>query len=76
MEVWFTSTVWHGTRTADGAFVWGLSLCSTEEVLLRLEAGFEYSYVFRSGLEFSIIQKNNVNFLHGDTFRNGVCCWV
>lgn len=37
-----------------------------------LEAGFEYSYVFRSGLEFSIIQKNNVNFLHGDTFRNGL----
>ena len=37
-----------------------------------LEAGFEYSYVFRSGLEFSVIQKNNVNFLHGDTFRNGL----
>jgi len=28
--------------------------------------------VFRSGLEFSVIQKNNVNFLHGDTFRNGL----
>ena len=27
---------------------------------------------YRSGLEFSIIQKNNVNFLHGDTFRNGL----
>lgn len=37
-----------------------------------LEAGFEYSYVFRSGLEFSVIQKNNVNFLHGDTFHNGL----
>ena len=37
-----------------------------------LEAGFEYSYVFRCRLEFSVIQKNNVNFLHGDTFRNGL----
>lgn len=46
--------------------------CSTEKFFFGLEAGFEYSYVFRSGLEFSIIQKNNVNFLHGDTFRNGL----
>lgn len=37
-----------------------------------LEAGFEYDYVFQNGCEFSIIQKNNVNFLHGDTFRNGL----
>lgn len=37
-----------------------------------LEAGFEYNYVFQNGCEFSIIQKNNVNFLHGDTFRNGL----
>ena len=34
--------------------------------------GFEYNYVFQNGCEFSIIQKNNVNFLHGDTFRNGL----
>ena len=33
---------------------------------------FEYNYVFQNGCEFSIIQKNNVNFLHGDTFRNGL----
>lgn len=39
---------------------------------LGLEGGFEYSYVFRNGLEFSLIQKNNVNFIHGDTFRNGM----
>lgn len=37
-----------------------------------LEVGFEYNYVFQNGCEFSIIQKNNVNFLHGDTFRNGL----
>lgn len=41
-----------------------------------LEAGFEYSYVFQNGWEFSLIQKNNVNFLHGDTFRNGLLLGV
>lgn len=39
---------------------------------LGIEGGFEYNYVFQNGCEFSIIQKNNVNFLHGDTFRNGL----
>lgn len=39
---------------------------------IGLEGGFEYNYVFQNGCEFSIIQKNNVNFLHGDTFRNGL----
>ena len=39
---------------------------------LGIEAGFEYNYVFGNGMEFSLIQKNNVNFLHGDTFRNGL----
>lgn len=37
-----------------------------------VEGGFEYNYVFRSGLQFSIIQKNQVSFLSGDTFRNGL----
>ena len=41
-----------------------------------MEAGFEYSYVFQNGWEFSLIQKNNVNFLHGDTFRNGLLLGV
>ena len=39
---------------------------------IGLEGGFEYSYVFRNGWEFTLIQKNNVNFLQGDTFRNGL----
>ena len=43
-----------------------------KEFFFGLEAGFEYGYVFRNGLEFTIIQKNNVNFLYGDTFRNGL----
>jgi len=42
------------------------------DFFIGLEAGFEYSYVFLNGWEFSVIQKNNVNFLHGDTFRNGL----
>ena len=33
-------------------------------------------YVFQNGWEFSLIQKNNVNFLHGDTFRNGLLVGV
>lgn len=43
-----------------------------KKFFLGLEGGFEYVYVFRSGCEFAIIQKNNVNFIHGDTFRNGL----
>lgn len=39
---------------------------------LGMEGGFEYSYVFQNGWEFTLIQKNNVNFIHGDTFRNGL----
>lgn len=42
------------------------------DFFIGIEAGFEYSYVFLNGWEFSVIQKNNVNFLHGDTFRNGL----
>lgn len=38
------------------------------------EAGFEYNYIFPCGIQFSIIQKNNFNFLHAamDHFRNGL----
>lgn len=39
---------------------------------LGIESGFEYNYVFQNGWEFALIQKNNVNFIHGDTFRNGL----
>lgn len=37
-----------------------------------VEAGLEWEYVFSSGIRFYIMEKNNVNFLHGDTFRNGL----
>lgn len=36
------------------------------------ELGFEYDYIFPCGIRFCVIQKNNINFLHGDTFRNGL----
>ena len=39
---------------------------------LGIEGGFEYNYMFQNGCEFALIQKNNVNFIHGDTFRNGL----
>lgn len=35
------------------------------------EGSFEYSYTFTNGWKFALKQKNNVNFMHGDTFRNG-----
>jgi len=46
------------------------------DFFIGMEGGFEYNYVFRNGWEFSLIQKNNVNFLHGDTFRNGLLLGV
>ena len=58
MAAWCTSTALFGA--AQGAFFMGL------------EGGLEYAYVFRNGWEFALIQKNNVNFLAGDTFRNGL----
>lgn len=43
-----------------------------QRFFLGFEGGFEYAYVFRNSWEFVITQKNTVNFLHGDTFRNGL----
>ena len=58
-------------------FRWGPQFGATQKkFFLGVEAGFEYSYVFQNGWEFSLIQKNNVNFLHGDTFRNGLLLGV
>lgn len=45
----------------------------TGDYFCGIEGGFEYSYVFRSGVQVAVIQKNQVNFFHGDTFRNGLC---
>ena len=43
-----------------------------KEFFIGLEAGFEYDYVFTNGIELALIQKNDVCFLHGDLFRNGL----
>lgn len=43
-----------------------------QDIFFGVEAGFEYNYVFPNSWEFSIRQKNTVNFLHGDVFRCGV----
>ena len=44
----------------------------TGDYFFAVEGGLEYNYVFRSGIQFSLIQKNQVSFLHGDSFRNGL----
>lgn len=45
----------------------------TGDYFFGIEGGLEYNYVFQSGVQLSLIQKNQVNFLHGDTFKNGIC---
>ena len=40
------------------------------------EGSFEYSYTFANGWKVALKQKNNVNFMHGDTFRNGLTIGV
>lgn len=46
------------------------------DFFMGLEGSLEYSHVFRNGWEFVLVQKNNVNFLHGGTFRNGLMAGV
>lgn len=44
----------------------------TGDYFFAVEGGLEYNYVFPSRLQLSVIQKNQVGFFHGDTFRNGL----
>ncbi len=39
---------------------------------LGAEVGFEYNYIFPSGIQFSIAQKNCFCFFNGDHFKNGL----
>lgn len=71
-----TSTGWCAIRTVCCVSASGRSSARYRKFFIGLEGGFEYSYVFRNGWEFALIQKNNVNFLHGDTFRNGLLLGV
>ncbi len=36
------------------------------------DLGIEYNYTFANNWQFTVSQKNNFNFLHGDLFRNGI----
>lgn len=44
----------------------------TGDYFFGVEGGLEYDCIFPCGIQFSVIQKNDVSFLHGDTFRNGI----
>lgn len=44
----------------------------TGDYFFALEGGLEFNYVFPNRMQFSVIQKNQVGFFHGDTFRNGI----
>ena len=77
MADWSISSDWYVTRNGTLRFRLGPQFGATQKkFFLGVEAGFEYSYVFQNGWEFSLLQKNNVNFLHGDTFRNGLLLGV
>ena len=39
---------------------------------MGVECGFEYNLVLPNRVQLSVTQKNQVSFLHGDTFRNGL----
>ena len=44
----------------------------TGDNFFAVEYGLEYNYVTANRLQLSVIQKNQVGFFHGDTFRNGL----
>ena len=44
----------------------------TGDYFFAVEGGLEYNYVFQNRMQLSVIQKNQVGFFHGDTFRNGI----
>ena len=44
----------------------------TGDYFFAVEGGLEYNYVFQNRIQLSVIQKNQVGFFHGDTFRNGL----
>ena len=44
----------------------------TGDYFFAVEGSLEFNYVFPNRMQFSVIQKNQVGFFHGDTFRNGI----
>ena len=62
---WQEKDFWKGYYW-DGGIVYKHRLVRYKNGMLR----------FCNGWAFALIQKNNVNFLHGDTFRNGLLLGV
>lgn len=44
----------------------------TGDWFFAVEGGFELNVSFPNRVQLSLIQKNQVGFIHGDTFRNGL----
>ena len=44
----------------------------TGDWFFALEGGFELNLSFPNRVQLSLIQKNQIGFIHGDTFRNGL----
>lgn len=49
---------------------------ATKDFFFGVGIGFEYSYVFLNGMSLVVHQTNQVNFLHNDTFKNGLLIGV
>lgn len=43
-----------------------------KDFFIGIDGGFEWCYIFRNEIQFFIQQKNQVNFIHNDTFKNGI----
>lgn len=63
----------NGRLRAVGGLQCGLD---RQKIFFGVELGMEYNYIFPNSWEFSIRQKNTVNFLHGDIFRCGLMLGV
>ena len=44
----------------------------TGDWFFAVEGGLEFNLVFPNRVQLSVVQKNQVGFIHGDTFRNGL----
>lgn len=44
----------------------------TGDWFFAVEGGFELNVSFPNRVQLSLVQKNQVGFIHGDTFRNGL----
>ena len=67
------------SRFKNGNFrITGGAYCgqNIQDFFFGCQIGFEYNYTFSNNWQFSVSQINKFNFLHGDTFRNGVMVGV